>query len=286
MRFLMLLIPALSFFCHIGRAATKADLQLDLLLLETSGQPAKRAENLKTFVKANSGTNAEIDAKLLEGITLLKLEGEGAYTEALSLFKDVMKQGRGTWREALATVSMTNALHVDGKHESVRAIAKYALESGVLAKLDLADHEMSKVVKNELQFEPQFYRDLMFEMLALAHKNLREPDEAGRIFAKISHSKILASYPNGIGTTFPKQPQLSNSTEKLTRAKVLETPAEKAGVEKLSDQHKLELLKTQKVQNDPAVLSNDSTSTTPWSIIVVLIVTSTGLLWLLMKKRK
>jgi hypothetical protein len=35
-----------------------------------------------------------------------------------------------------------------------------------------------------------------------------------------------------------------------------------------------------------AVASEEPTSTTPWSIIVVLIVAATGLLWLLLKKRK
>jgi len=106
-------------------------------------------EELKGFIKSNPGSTAASDAQLLAGLAILKTEEAGAEKEAYGFFKEVMKQRRGTWREAVATVSMVNALHVSGEHESVRELATYSLKNGTLDTLDSAQSSMTDDVKAE-----------------------------------------------------------------------------------------------------------------------------------------
>lgn len=281
----LIILCIISVLSHKGYGLTPTESQLSQLLSETAGQPFKRAEMLKQFVKSNADMSIAIDATLLEGIALLKIEQAGPHAEALLLFKDVMKQGRKTWREAMATVAMANALHVAGEHEAVLALATYAIENGVLAKLDLAENEMPEVVKKELQFEAGFYRDLMFEMLALAHKNLKQPDEAGRVFSQITHPRIRVSYPNGIGTPTPEKPSTSNEVETSTKQKRFES-----GPRSPSNQidNTLRNARSSEVpentQSKPLTSSDEPTSFSLWSVFAAMAIAAAGVLWLRLKR--
>jgi hypothetical protein len=219
---------------------------------------ASRASALKAFAAAHPGSDMGRNALLLACAYLLKTEDPAKGKESLEVLSKLMKSTKGSWQEGLTTITLLNALHVNGLSKDVYELGLHSLNNNLEGKLRMSGDQLPPQLKEAFHFDAKMYLDLAQEMVRISGKNL------GYSESILSPSRSTPTTPSL--TSDPPHEQIDTSVPTQKPPAIKQPPAPKA---------------------KPAPSSGEEpTSSTPWSIIVVLIVAACGLLWLLVKNRK
>lgn len=219
---------------------------------------ASRASALKTFAAAHPDSDMGRNALLLACAYLLKTEDPAKGKESLEVLSKLMGSTKGTWQEGIATITLLNALHVNGLSKDVYELGLHSLNNNLEGKLRVSGDQLPPQLKEVFHFDAKMYLDLAKEMVRISGKNL------GYSESILSPSPPTPTTPSL--TSDPPHEQIDTSVPTQKPPAIKQPPAPKP---------------------KPASSSGEElASSTPWGIIVVLIVAASGLLWLLVKRRK
>jgi len=235
--------------------------QLASIANDNSLDFASRASALKRFASAHPDSDIERNALMLACAYLLKTEDPASGKESLDILGKLMSSTKGTWQEGLATITLLNALHVNGRSKDVYELGLHSLNNNLEEKLRVSGDQLPSQLKEAFHFDAKMYLDLAKEMVRISGKNLG--------FSESILSPSPATQTSGSLTHNP--PQVPTETLVTTQKPPVVQPLTPKAPEAKSTQ--------------PAP-SEEPTSSTPWSVIAVLIVPASWLLWLLVKKRK